>query len=113
MVKIMTKQRAIKWLEDAIDVFTIFPIENDEKLEVYKIALAALKEQESRNYNPRLTSEEDLQKLYGKCIWWDFWGGEWCMCKNGYVVVDGRGTFSFGFVLVHGSAYRRRPDENI
>ena len=36
--EIMTIQRAIKWFEDAVDVFTIFPIENDEKLEKSKKA---------------------------------------------------------------------------
>lgn len=39
----VNKERAIEWFEKAIDVFTTFPIENDEKLEAYKMALAALK----------------------------------------------------------------------
>ena len=42
-VIVMNKERAIEWLEGAIEVHTIFPTENDEKLDVYKMALAALK----------------------------------------------------------------------
>lgn len=39
----MNKEKAIEWLEGAIEVHTIFPTENDQKLDVYKMALAALK----------------------------------------------------------------------
>lgn len=42
----MTKQEAIYWLEKAIDVYEIFPIENDVELESHKIAVDALKAQE-------------------------------------------------------------------
>lgn len=42
----MTKQEAIHWFEKAIDVYEIFPIENDVKLESHKIAVSALKVQE-------------------------------------------------------------------
>ena len=100
-------------ISEAIDLLNVIKYcDADEvaRVKAIDMAIVALQEQERRNFNPRLTSEEDLQKLYGKSIWWDFWGGDWCLCKNGYVVVDGRGTFSFGFVLVHGSAYRRKPN---
>lgn len=106
----MTKQEAIKWLEGAIDVFTLFPIENDEKLEVYKIALAALKDQELINYNPKLTID-DLQKRQGKTVWWDYLGGLLCICRSGYVNTDA-GTFSFKFVVENGSVYSFKPDKN-
>lgn len=39
----MNKEKAIEWLEGAIEVHTIFPTENDKKLDAYKMALAALK----------------------------------------------------------------------
>lgn len=41
----MTEQKAVEWLEKAIDVYEIFPIENDLKLEVFKIAAEAIKKQ--------------------------------------------------------------------
>ena len=41
----MTKQEAIDWFEKAIDVYEIFPIENDIKLESHKVALDTLKAQ--------------------------------------------------------------------
>lgn len=41
----MTKQEAIEWFEKAIDVYEIFPIENDMKLEAFRIAVASLKNQ--------------------------------------------------------------------
>lgn len=93
-----------------LEVIKFCDVDEIKKIDAIDEAIIALQEKQDRNYNPRLTTLDDLQKLYGKCIWWDFWGGEWCMCENGYVVVDGRGTFSFGFVLVHGSAYRHKPD---
>lgn len=95
---------------DLLNVIKYCDVDEIAKVMAIDMAIVALQEQERRNFNPRLTSEEDLQKSYGKSIWWDFCGGDWCLCKNGYVVVDGRGTFSFGFVLVHGSAYRHKPD---
>lgn len=42
----MNRQRAIAWLEGSIDVCKVFG-GNDERLEAYQIALAALKEQNS------------------------------------------------------------------
>lgn len=41
----MDNQRAIEWLEKSMNVCEVFPIENDTKLEVFKIALDALKKQ--------------------------------------------------------------------
>lgn len=41
----MDNQKAIEWLENNIDICEVFPIENDTKLEVFKIALNALKKQ--------------------------------------------------------------------
>ena len=46
----MTKQEAIYWFEKAIDVYEIFPIENDIKLESYKIAVNSLKAQDNLKY---------------------------------------------------------------
>lgn len=41
----MTTQEAIKWFEKFIDVYEMFPIKNDMKLEAYKLAVDALKKQ--------------------------------------------------------------------
>ena len=41
----MNRQRAIAWFEGAIDVCKTFPIANDDRIEAYRIALGALKEQ--------------------------------------------------------------------
>ena len=41
----MTKAEAIKWFQDSIDVYTIFPIENDIKLETSIMAVEALEKQ--------------------------------------------------------------------
>lgn len=75
----MTKQEAIYWFEKAIDVYEIFPIENDIKLESYKIAVNSLKAQEEIKkdlrwyldtneengvvYIPKLIIEKTLNKL--------------------------------------------------
>lgn len=42
----MTKQEAIYWLEKGMEVYEIFPIENDVNLESSRIAVDALKLQE-------------------------------------------------------------------
>lgn len=94
--------------EYAVAVKFIGELQNEIKVLQDKIALAALKEQESRNYNPKLTLE-DLQKLNDRLIWWDYYD-DWVMCREGYVVMEYRGTFSFDFVLSHGSVYRYEPD---
>ena len=41
----MTVEKAIEWFEEAINVYEIFPIENDFKLEAFKVAVVALKKQ--------------------------------------------------------------------
>ena len=41
----MTINSAIEWFEKAIDVYEISPIENDIKLEAFKVAVVALKKQ--------------------------------------------------------------------
>ena len=69
----------IYWFEKAIDVYEIFPIENDIKLESYKIAVNSLKAQEEIKkdlrwyldtneengvvYIPKLIIEKTLNKL--------------------------------------------------
>jgi len=78
------------------------------KIKAVDMAIVALQEKEKREYNPKLTFE-DLQQQKHKWIWWENFGGMWCQCKNGYVVTD-NGTFSFDFVISHGSAYARKPD---
>ena len=58
----MTKQEAIEWFEKAIDVYEIFPIDNDIKLESHKIAVEALKAQKEIKKNLKWyldTNEED------------------------------------------------------
>ena len=56
----MTKQEAISWFEKAIDVYEVFPIENDVKLEAFRIALASLKNQK---FNFEQTREQFLFAL--------------------------------------------------
>lgn len=93
-----------------LEVVKFCDVDEVAKINAIDVAICALQEKRDRNYNPKLTLE-DLQKLDGKCIWWDNWGGEWCVCRKGYVVLKYGGTFSFDFVLSNGSAYRRKPDE--
>ena len=38
-------QKVINWFEKTIDVYEVFPIENDTKLEMFKVAVCALKKQ--------------------------------------------------------------------
>ena len=81
----------------------------EEMMEVRDIAIIALEEKEKRDYNPKLTLE-DLQQLTDRTIWWDYFGGQWSTCKKGDYVVTDDATFSFDFVLSHGSAYLRKPN---
>lgn len=92
-----------------LEVVKYCDVDEIAKINAIDVAICALKEKQDRNYNPKLTLE-DLQALNGKCIWWDNFGGEWCVCREGYVALEYGGTFSFDFVLSNGSAYRRKPD---
>lgn len=62
----MTKQEAIYWFEKAIDVYEIFPIENDVKLESHKIAIDALKLQKEikKNLKWYLDTNEENGVVY-------------------------------------------------
>lgn len=72
----MTVQEAIKWFERAIDVYEIFPIENDMKLEAFKIAVQAMEKQipkkptyvdtRFRNHGRSIADGSSLCKCY-KC----------------------------------------------
>lgn len=98
---------------DLLEVIKFCDVDELAKIKAVDMAIVALQEKEKREYNPKLTFE-DLLALNGKCIWWDnYWGGEWCVCRKGYVVLEHGGTFSFDFVLSNGSAYARKPDANI
>lgn len=52
---------------------------------------------------------EQLHQMYGQWVWWN---GQWCQCKDGYVVVTVRGyryTYDFQWVIEHGGAYLDEP----
>ena len=68
----MTKtiEQAIKWFQDGIDVYTIFPIENDVRLETSIIAVEALEKQIPKK--PIHIHEEHSEHL-------------WCRNDNGEI----------------------------
>ena len=104
----MEINEAIKRIEDHMCVHKIGKYPHTHLEEALDLAIVALKEKEKREYNPKLTLE-DLKRLIGKFIWWDNFGGQWCQCKNGFVVTD-FGTFSFDFVVNNGSTYFKKPN---
>lgn len=111
MGEIMTIQEAIEALKH-INLKRVHPFYSwEEMMEVRDMAIIALQEKEKRDYNPKLTLE-DLQQLTDRTIWWDYFGGECITCKKGDYVVTDDGTFSFDFVLSHGSTYLRNPNTN-
>lgn len=104
----MEINEAIKRIEDHMWVHKIGRHPHIRLGEALNLAIVALKEKEKREYNPKLTLE-DLKRLVGKFIYWDNFGGQWCQCKNGFIVTEA-GTFSFDFVVSNGSAYLHKPD---
>lgn len=71
-----TVKHAIKWFKDDIDVREVFPIENDLKLEVFKIAVEALEKQIPRK--PFFWED----KYYYSPTPNDDWGYECPCCGN-------------------------------
>lgn len=53
-----------------LEVVKFCDVDEVARVEAIDMAIVALQEKRDRNYNPKLTLE-DLQKLNGKCIWWD------------------------------------------
>lgn len=104
----MEINEAIERIEDHMCVHKIGKYPHTYLREALDLAIAALKEKEKREYNPKLTLE-NLKQLTDRTIWWDNFGGMQCQCKNGYVVTEA-GTFSFDFVLSNGSAYLHKPN---
>ena len=107
----MEINEAIKRIEDHMCVHKIGKYPHNDLGEALELAIIALKEKAKREYNPKLTLE-DLEQLTNRTIWWNNFGGHWCLCKNGYVVTD-FGTFSFDFVIKNGSAYLNKPKADI
>ena len=96
--------QAIEWME----VIKRCHSEDTTKVAAIDTAISALKYKSRMTYNPKLTLE-DLQKMKGRLIWWDYFSpGEWVTCEQGYVISN-KGTFSFDFVMSNGSAYMNKP----
>ena len=104
----MTKEEAIKRIEDHMHVHGIGKYPHNFIYEALSMAITALQEQEERE-NPKPLTIEDLKQSEGRSVWWD-WCGEYCLCKKEYVVTS-NGTFSFNFVVNNGNAYRNKPKE--
>ena len=104
----MTKEEAIKRIQDHMHVHGIGKYPHNFIYEALSMAITALQEQEERE-NPKPLTIEDLKQSEGRSVWWD-WCGEYCLCKKEYVVTS-NGTFSFNFVVNNGNAYRNKPKE--
>ena len=94
----MTRKEAIRYIEFLLFCVgrTNANIGNEKTLEMFQLALAALREQEERENPDRLTIEQMKSMdcpVWVSCKTLEGENGYWCLCKNGVIICPSGRSF--------------------
>lgn len=121
----MTKEEAIRWMEDEKSSFEHAPALNgcqmtkewQDAIDVYSMAISAIRQQEhfcevTKKVEP-LTLDE-LRKMddpvWCSCETIEGGDGYWCLCKNGIIITPAGSTYDVA-EIPHWVFYRQKPEE--